>query len=343
MKTHLNYWPLVLLLAGAPVFSPASAQSAATPSRSEVFELIEQGRQALLADKFAESGKLLESAIRSEAFSGIDPTAQYRAFLFASLAASGREDYLGAHEFLIAATQYSDATPAQWLLRARYASWVDAWADAGASLTTVAQLWPAELQKEENNQFASRVGWHISRDPLARTQYLALLNALFAARFTVSFGQQPSGFWQELILEALQHDDLARARELLARVDATDSLLAMRIDKRFDALVQAEPKRFDLDAAMKHRSMLLERIVAANPRKLNAFIAYAYALMDEGRYTEVLKHCDAVLKKVAKAKGKTAPYDDVGEALNWVYNHKAGALRARGAGTMRSPSWNRAV
>lgn len=277
-----------------------------------------------------DAGKALESAIRSEAFAAIDPTAQYRAFLFASLAASGREDYLGAHEFMMAATQFSEATPAQWLLRARYASWVDAWADAGASITRVAQLWPSELQNDDENRFTSRVAWQMGRDPASRPQLLALLNALFAAKFTSSFAQQPSGLWQELILEALEHDDLARAREIVARVDDTDTLLAMRIDKRFTALVQVEPDRFDLEAALKQSSMRLEKIVAAHPRKLQAFVTYGYSLLNEGRYAEVLQRSDAILRKAGRSKGRKPPYDDLDGSLSWVYNHKAAALRALG-------------
>jgi hypothetical protein len=320
-----NCWLLVLFLIAG---QPANAQP---PPRAYTIQLIEQGRQALLADQYVEAGKSLEAAIRSEAFAAIDPEAQYRAFVFASLAASGREDYLGAHEFMMAATHFSEATPAQWLLRARYASWVDAWADAGASITKVAQLWPAELQNEDENRFASRVAWQMVRDPASRPQLLALLNALFAANFTVAFAQQPSGLWQELILEALEKEDLARAREIVARVDDTDTLLGMRIDKRFAALMQAEPKRFDLDAAMKHRSKVLEKIVVGNPRKLKAFVAYGYALLDEGRHAEVLERSDAILKKVASSNGKKSlPYDDLDDSLSWVYNHKAAALRALG-------------
>lgn len=329
LKSRSHHW--LHALAAACLLATGGPSAAATaPSRTEIPQLVDDGRKALLDENYAKAGELLESVIRSEDFSAADSAVQFRAFLFASLAAAARQDYLSAHEFMMAATQYSQATPEQWMLRARYAAIVEDVADAGASLTAVAELRPAELQKDENQQFTSRVGWQLSRQTALRSQFVALLNALFAARFTLSYGLQPSGLWQELILDALQRQDLARAREVVTRVDDTSSLLAMRIDKRFDALVQAEPARFDLAAAMKRRSEALKAIVAEHPRKLSPLISYDYALMDEGRYQEVLKLTDAALKKVAKAKGKNPPYDDLDESLNWIYNHKASALRSLG-------------
>lgn len=329
MKSRSNN-RLPWLTAAFLMFLGSQAQAATAPSGTEIPQLIDEGRKALLDENYAKASAVLESVIRSEGFAAADSVVQFRAFLFASLAAAARQDYLSGHEFMMAATQYTQATPEQWMLRARYAAIVEDLADAGASLTTVAQLRPAELQKEENQQFASRVAWQLSRKPELRGQFLALLNALFAVRFTVTYGQQPSGLWQELILDALQEQDLARAREVLTRVDATDSLLAMRIDKRFDALVQAEPARFDLGAAMKQRSKTLERVVAENPRKLSPLVSYGYALMDEGRYQDVLTLADAALRKVAKAKDKNPPFDDLDESLSWIYNHKASALRSLG-------------
>jgi tetratricopeptide (TPR) repeat protein len=327
LKARSNYW---LLAACFLVLTHAQVHAKPAPSRNEIPQLIEEGRQALLSEKYTRASEVLESVIRSDSFPAVDEVIQYRAFLFAGLAAAAREDYLSAHEFMMAATQYTQASPEQWMLRARYAAIVEAWADAGASLTAVAQLWPAELQKEENQQLISRVAWQLSHVPASRSEFIALVDALFAANFTASYGLQPSDLWQQLILEALQKQDLARAREVLMRVDATEALLAMRIDKRFDALVQAEPKRFDLADAMKHRSSQLERIAVDHPRKLGPLITYGYALMDEGRYQEVLALTDAVLKKLAKGGAKTTPYDDVDESLNWIYNHKAAALRAQG-------------
>ena len=49
---------------------------------------------------------------------------------FGAFADRGREDYLGAHEFMVLATEFPDAKAEHWLMRAQYASMVDAWADA---------------------------------------------------------------------------------------------------------------------------------------------------------------------------------------------------------------------
>jgi hypothetical protein len=330
-----NYplWVLMLCLAGA---TPALARTAADPgsdlaARTEgALMLIESGRQALLADKYVEASEALEAAMELGVFQRLQPAVQHQAFLIAAFAASGRDDYLGAHEFMMAATEFDEANAAQWLLRARYASWVEEWADAALAITTVARRWAGEIAKDEHRELISQIGYRLRKDDRRHREYLDLLNALFDARYTAQFGIQPDGFWQDLVLDALEKGDMKRARTFAARIENTDTLLRMRIDKRFDALVRDDAKRFDLTAAMKRRSRSLARVVTDEPRSLQAFVQYGYALLDEGRYTDLLERSDVILRRIGNAPAKSPPYDDLDDSLNWVYNHKAASLRALG-------------
>jgi hypothetical protein len=326
-------WVLVSFLAAA---TPSLAQTPnATGSdlaaRTEgALMLIESGRQALLADKYVEASEALEAAMELSVFEHLAPGVQHQAFLIASFAASGRDDYLGAHEFMMAATEYDEANAAQWLLRARYASWVEEWADAALSITTVARRWSAEIAKDEHRELISHIGHKLRRDEHRQREYLELLRALFDARFTAQFGIQPDAFWQDLVLDALANGDMKRARVFAARIENTDTLLRMRIDKRFDAIVRADAKRFDLAAAAKRRSRSLARLVTDEPRSLQAFVQYGYALLDEGRYAELLARSEVILRRIDQAPAKAPPYDDLDDSLNWLYNHKAESLRALG-------------
>lgn len=333
MTSKSPLWILVLFLAGA---APALAQPANTPgsdlvARTEgALMLIESGRQALLADKYSEASDAVEAAMELAVFEQLPPGVQHQAFLIASFAASGRDDYLGAHEFMMAATEYDEANAAQWLLRARYASWVEEWADAALAITTVARRWSGEIAKDEHRELISHIGYSLRRDDRRHREYLDLLNALFDARYTAQFGIQPDGFWQDLVLDALEKGDMKRARTFAARIENTDTLLRMRIDKRFDAIVRADAKRFDLGAAVKRRSRSLARVVTDEPRSLQAFVQYGYALLEEGRYADLLERSDVILRRIGNSPAKSPPYDDLEDSLNWLYNHKAASLRALG-------------
>ena len=331
-----HYWLAALLAATPYAFSqtpvPHDAPAVAAPATAEeAFATLERGRQALLADKYVEAGQATDAIMRMSGFQGLDERLQFRTFYFAALAAAGRQDFLSAHEWMMAATQFDEAAAMQWMTRARYAMIIDALPDAAAALTAIAGRWPAALVEDDDHKdFVIRTAYRLRRDPARHADYIALANALFAANFTGQYETQPDGLWSDLIVDALEHQNLARARELAARVENTDTILQMRIDKRFDPVVQPDPKRFDLAAAMQRHTKKLETQMKAAPRKLDGFVQYAYALLDEGRYADVLAGCDAALKKIAKAPAKSPPYDDLDESLNWVYNHKAAALRELG-------------
>ena len=322
---------LLLWLACAPAQAQGVSPDPDAAARTEgVRLLIENGRQALVAERYAEAGAAIEAAIELDAFEQLPTVAQHQAFLIASFAASGREDYLEAHEFMLAATEYDEADAAHWLLRARYASFVDQWADAGLSITTVARRWAGEIVKDEHREFISQVAYRLGRDDRNHRQYLDMLGALFDAKYTADFGIQPDGLWEHLVLDALERGDMARARLCASRIENTDTLLRMRIDKRFDPIVRADARRFDIANAMKRRSRWLARLVQDEPRSLRAFVQYGYALLDEGRYADLLQQSDVILRRIANAPAKSPPYDDLDDALNWLYNHKAAALRALG-------------
>src|SRR6185436_17680422 len=85
-----------------PAARPATPEDG---SNDALYETIERGRQALLAEKFADAGNAFDQALRSPQFSSLPPTVQFLTLYFAAFAAQGREDYLGAHEFIVLATE----------------------------------------------------------------------------------------------------------------------------------------------------------------------------------------------------------------------------------------------
>ena len=301
----------------------------APPDTRAVYEAIERGRQALIAQKYPDATREIDSALQKPEFAAIPRKDQYRTFLFAAVAAQGREDYLGAHEFAVIATGYPDADGETWVMRTRYAYWVDNYADAGSSLTTVATQFPASLS-DFGAQTVLRIAYQMRDDKKLAAERLELLNALFGAGFTGDFQTEPADLWRELALDAVQRKDQKRAAEVLRRITNPNALVNMRIDRRFDALVQAEPRSFDVAAAARAEVRRWQRVMTANPRKLEPVTRYMSALQAVGNHEEVVALADRILAKQAGGTKEKPAFDDEKDELNWVHDLRARGLRSLG-------------
>ena len=310
---------------------PAARPATPEDGNDALYEIIERGRQALLAEKFVDAGNAFDQALRSPQFSGLPPTVQFLTLYLAAFAAQGREDYLGAHEFIVLATEYPDAAAEHWSMRARLAYSVENWADAGAAITTVAKRWPKSLG-DLNDHLVQRVAYKLQQDKNLAGARVDLLGALFAAGFKREWDTEPSGLWQDLALDALQKHDLKRAREVLKRIDEPDTLVRMRIDRRFDELRAAEPKAFDIAAAAAAEAKRWRELWRVNPRKLAPLVQYTYALYVVGDFRQMVELADrAVAQNATGTKGKPAFEDeDASEQMDWIYDQKSRALRRLG-------------
>lgn len=318
------FWLLVVTWLAPP---PASAQAGG----SEVYALIEQGRKALAADKHAESLKALKQAIERPDFASSDSSLQYFAYYLASFSASGVDDDATAHQYIISATRFADADGDTWVRRAGLAAVIDKWDDAGHALTMVATKWPKSLDDQE--YVARLIGGavrELGKQPALRAQRLELLNALFNAEYKTRYGTEPSWFWLILATDAVERKDLPKAREVAKRIDDSGTLVSMRIDKRFDALTQAEPKAFDVKAAAERHARHMKGLMDRQSKTLDAAVQYGYALYTLGKFDELHALADRLVARVEKAARPEDLYEDLNESLNWIYNHKATALRALG-------------
>ena len=318
---------LSLASTGARAVAPGSIT--APPDTTAVYAAIERGRQALIAEKYPDATKALDEALQKPEFATLPKSDQYRTFLFASIAAQGREDYLGAHEFTVIATSYPDADQHVWIMRTRYAYWMDNYADAAKSLTTIAKQWPKSLE-EIGDRTVGHIVHELGEDKKLAAEQLELIQALFGAGFTNEWEMQPSTMWRELVLDALQHKDLKRAREVLKRINGVNTLINMRTDRRYDEIVQMEPKAFDVAAAAHAACKRWRQIVDANPRKLGPIVQYMYALLAVGSFQEVVTLSDRTLAKQAKGTREKPAFDDEADKLNWIHDLKASGLDGLG-------------
>jgi tetratricopeptide (TPR) repeat protein len=323
---------VVLLLSGMPGLASA-AVPAPVPSASKVTlpQLVEQGRQALLADKYADSLELFKQVMARPDFQRAEPGLQFFALVLGAYAASGAEDYLTAHEYLLVATGFPNADGEEWIHRAGTARALEKWDDAALSLTTAARKWPESLKQDEyHGRLVMGVVREMGKQPALLAQRRELLDALFAANFKLAYDNEPSYLWFLLVADALERKDLARASAVARRISDSSTLVWLRNDTRFDALTAKDPKTFDVRAAAERDARRLKDAMKAHPKELRAVVQYAYALHTLGKFTEMLTLADEVIARIDKAPADQQPYEDLEEYLSWIHNHKATALRALG-------------
>lgn len=323
----------VLMLAGALcVARDVHAVSASSDVQGrEILDLIQEGRAALTADKPADALKLVEEAIAKPGFGAMPPELQYFAYLVGSYAAEGVDNNARAHELLLLATRFPDADAELWTRRARTAAPISAWDDAALSLTTVARKWPKQLKNDEYHSWLlGKTVRELGKQPKYHQLQNDLIDALFDAGYKGRYGIEPSNLWQIAATNALERKDVKRARDFARRITDSSTLVAMRIDKRFDALIAEDPKQFDVQAAAEREVRQAKSIMKDNPKSLNAAVVYGYSLQTVGHFDELLSLADGIIAKLDQASAKKPPYDDIDESLNWIHNHKATALRALG-------------
>jgi tetratricopeptide (TPR) repeat protein len=311
------------------VVACASNDKPPVSSEARVFELVESGSKALEAGDAPKALAAFEAAIKESEFQALETSSQREVFAQAGMAAAQSGDMPMAHEKLVTATGFQETTPALWLLRAEFALRAEKLIDAGESTRMLASRWPSDLANSKARSLVREVTRGLADQDRRSAQYLDLVGALFEAGYEEDFGIQPDHLWADLVIDRLSKDDLARAREIAQRIDTPSTLLKMSVDRRFDLLVKTEPQWFDLHAAVRRNSLKLKRAVSTHPRTLDAFVQYGYALLEEGRFEELIADCDSILLKISEAANSPA-FDDLEDMLPWVLNHKADALSAVG-------------
>jgi hypothetical protein len=111
------------------------------------------------------------------------------------------------------------------------------------------------------------------------------------------------------------------------RVTSPRVILTMRVDERFQPLLDAQPDRFDVLAAVDKGIAALEQLSKACPRLVTLKAMQAQALNVARRYDLAIKVTDEVLGNSGMDEVPTALYDDAPSAFPWILNARASALQ----------------
>ncbi|HEV8331671.1 MAG TPA: hypothetical protein VGQ22_09665 [Steroidobacteraceae bacterium] len=308
--------------AETPNATPSPEIPAVDVYRYALQRAVKQVSEGELADAYT----ALLGVVRSPVFDQLEPAERHWALFVAGLVALDLDKPVEAHPLLVRACALPGADGDDWVGRLNAARLMDQREDMVLSLTQIARQWPKSLD-ELIYQIVTETVSYAHQVPNSEAVLHELLDALYAAKWTFPEKIEPSYMWRDLAALEIDRKNVARAREVVSRVQSPHVVIGMRIDRRFDPLRESVPKYFDVEAAVKSELAMLRAIVQRSPRSMNAIVELTYSQLGAGLYEETLATTADVLRKIETAPAKEPPYDDMDKVI-WIYDNKARALAA---------------
>jgi len=322
-----------LLLAALPGFAFACAEvaSANRPPKwernvaaEEAFQKrLDAANERIEAKDYAAAARLLDDALDAPRFGQLPPNVRHSAISAAAFAHFQINDNEKARSLYVHASEMEDATASDWFGRVNVARRLHDNAADVAAVTTVGRRWPEALR--ETNAYAI-VQTTVAAEygpPQAR---LELLEALFNARWTL-FGMEPSWVWKDLALLLLERNDMDGAALVVGRVTSPHGAIAMRVDRRFDRLLEGAGP-LDVHRVQDAEIEQLRTAAGEPPPSLKKVHNFLRALAGAGRYAEIVQRADFALAH--SGPGGASAHEDADETRIWIINDRARALERLG-------------
>jgi len=199
----------------------------------------------------------LQRVIDSPAFSNLSSGERHKALFFAGIAALQSAQPSRAHAFVVRASEMEEAGSDDWLARFSAAWTLGNHLDAMRAIGNLARRWPQTLPLVPET-IIFILADEASRLPPENTARFDFPDALFQAQWRPARAVGPSAIWKNLALVLLERGDVERAITVAAQINVPSVLIAMRVDKRFDSVVKADPRRFDIRRAEAEQTTVFE-------------------------------------------------------------------------------------
>ena len=175
-----------------------------------------------------------------------------------------------------------------------------------------------------------------------RRQLLSLHEALLGAGFRSADAAGDAFLRLEHASLLLDRGEIERARERLGATLPASSVIAIRIDKRFDPLRKdlAFEDRLDVARAAAADLARAQRGAAANPRRLQFVMEQSIQLRQLARDDAAIELTENALRRDS---ADTAHFKDRADHVNWVLNVLAEALYAANRPEEARAAFERAI
>lgn len=323
--------------AKTPAKAPAKAPVKAAPAKTAPApalalppeEALKEARRLSDAGDSPGAYALLTRLVAAPGFATLTPDKQHAARYLLGGAAMNAQKYEEAHAAFKGATDSPAVTGMDWFARGATASAVGDDADMVFSLTRLAHDFPAALILAGDDTVAGALA-ATDRLPDGAKMRFDLMEALFDAHWKAKDPVSDFGdAWRRHALELLAKGQDKRAAVIIvSRVGGADSLIALRADRRFDALAGSAGDRFNIANAANADLTTAWQAVVAEPLRLAPINAQAAALYRLGRAKEALTVVDDALIRALPDEGES-PYRDQGE-VRLTLDIRARALMALG-------------
>lgn len=321
---------LVMLLgAGAASASLERARTVHKPPSSEAQDALLKLKQTFVDISNGDYRKAepeLDSLIAAPGFDTLAVEVRYHVLNVAAAIALQYRHYAKAHDLAVRATGFDQATAGTWMARLISATFVSDFPDAGRCIQTMAERWPDQLDNVRPQSIAQL---HHSltlahEDDVDR----AMLDALFDANWQADSGTYDT-LWRDLALMQIAHGQKDRAAKVVQRIRSAETVLSIRVDKRFDPITRSHPQSFDVDRVLDAQIQAARARVRAHPDQLELVNSLQDLLLKKGRNAEVLAISDAAVAHAEHGDGGDA-YTDFQDSYNWVLNQRSIALAHEG-------------
>ncbi len=275
----------------------------------------------------SELARELEAIRVSPGFAQLSAAKRHAALEAAARGASERKEQRKAHAFIEAAIETGEATWSDWHLRLLTREEGD-WPGAARSLEAMARGWP-ERFSSFNADFVLYTLYKLRRQRAERASLWSLFETLWDTGWRPKSGTFGT-IWVDRVLFMLEKGDLEGAVVASENITSLGDLAKMRVDRRFDAVTQRHPERFDIGRAVQRRRKEVMKRMIDHPRSLQAQLVLLLFLMQVGDYEGIVGKSASILEGIQAARGDEDLYDDQADNLNWIMNYRAWAISALG-------------
>jgi hypothetical protein len=201
------------------------------------------------------------------------------------------------------------------------------------ALTAIARSWPDRFRAMNADSVLIGFGgtrrdfpgWRVTADA---DRMRDLCEVTYAANFTIYGGIEPLVQTKCIRLFA-DVGDWQRARPIARKISTPHMALRLKVDKRYDPLVQAEPDSFEILPLVEKQISDWKGVVQRFPRDMSLRVKLIIVYLDVGKYRDALALADELILSLERAGSAKGLYDNP-TGTSWLYEYRASAAQGLG-------------
>lgn len=316
---------IVAVLTAAPAAQTRGVTTPVTaPLDQEKLLALAEAQQAIDNQDYAAAYAALERLTRARDFDDMSSTLRRGVWLMMAGAAEQTKEWDKARAAIVKATAFPDAGADEWRARVEISRRRGDTPDVISSLTVLARNIPDGVETFSDQQILYWMS-QATNLPGGEDAAFQLVDALLEHWTPRDPFLDLSTMRRTQVEGLLRGGQTARAVTVARRINNPDTRIAMRADKRYDALASAAPDLLNPKTGAEKQLVEIDALRAKYPRLLSGAARRTTALLDLDRAEDALAFVDPI---ITKAQQDPKAYDDVDTKLGRTIDLKNQALQA---------------